>query len=109
MKSFYLDENENNELINTLKNEIEILRQKNKKLFIKKKNLIRANLRLRNKLKFQSKYIISTQKPSLFVENTKFKPILCPIPEKNEQSILQNTYDTEWDYIDNDEIKKVSV
>ena len=101
MDSYYLDEN--SELINTLKNEIEILKQKNKKLYIKKKNLIRANLRLRNKLKFKS-----IQKNNMFVEPTKFKPILCPIPEKNEQSINQITSDTEWDYIDNEEIETVS-
>lgn len=95
---------DSNVLIDALKKEIDILKKKNTKLYYKKKNIARANLRLRNKLKFQTNYIISLKQNNFDVEKTKFKPVLCPIPE-----IPQNKTDTEWDYIENDEIKEVLV
>ena len=102
----YMD---NNELIDALKKEIEILKKKNTKLYNKKKNMSRANLKLKNKLEIKKKYIITLKQNRSSIKHTKFKPILCPIPEVPHTNIEQNKPDTEWDYIENDEIKNVSV
>lgn len=104
--NYYMD---NNELIDALKKENEILKKKNTILYNKKKNISRTNLRLRNKLVHQSTYIMSIKQNQIDIKHTKFKPILYPIPEVPNTNIEQNKPDTEWDYIENDEIKNVSV
>ena len=97
---------DSSEFIEILQKQIMELEQKNKKLFCKKKNLQRNNLRLKKMLNNSNRCLESFRFDILYNDNCKnknFKPVLKTISE-SEDEINEINEINEWDYIEEKEM-----
>ena len=100
---------DSSELIGVLQKQIIDLQQKNKKLFCKKKNLQRSNLRLKKMLSNSNRCLETLRFDTIYSDKSKnniFKPILKPISESDDEinKTVEMNEINEWDYIEEKEM-----